>query len=232
MYVLALDTALGAVSAAILAPGEERVVAQETVLMERGHAEALMPLVSRVLDQSGIAFADIARFAVTIGPGSFTGLRIGISAARGFGLIHQRPVVGVSTLAAFAAPVLFAADRAPVAAAIDARNGLVYFQALAVGGRTMAGPGVYPVEEAARKIGDGAVIFVGNAAERLAHARRGAVLETRPGARPVVQERAAPDIEWVARLGAVADPSSSPARPLYLREANVTLQDKARLQRV
>ncbi len=92
MYVLALDTALGAVSAAILAPGEERVVAQETALMERGHAEALMPLVRRVLDQSGIAFADIARFAVTIGPGSFTGLRIGISAARGFGLIHQRPL--------------------------------------------------------------------------------------------------------------------------------------------
>ena len=84
----------------------------------------------------------------------------------------------------------------------------------------------------AQVVRDGAVVFVGNAAERLAQARRGAVLETRPGARPAVQERAAPDIEWVARLGAVADPAGSPARPLYLREVNVTLQDKARLQRV
>lgn len=231
MYVLALDTALGATAAAILAPGEDRILASETAPMERGHAEALMPLVRRVLDQSGIAFADIGRFAVTIGPGSFTGLRIGISAVRGFGLIHKRPVVGVSTLAAFAAPVLFAAERSPVAAAIDARNGQVYFQALAVGGRTMAGPGVYPLEEAARKIGDGPVVFVGNAAERLALARRGAVVETRPGQRPAVQQLPAPEITWVARLGAVADPASSPARPLYLRDANVTLQDKSRLQR-
>ncbi|WP_284179231.1 tRNA (adenosine(37)-N6)-threonylcarbamoyltransferase complex dimerization subunit type 1 TsaB [Rhabdaerophilum sp. SD176] len=231
MYLLALDTALGATSAAVFAPGEGRILAEETEPMERGHAEALMPLVRRVLDRSGIAFADLSRFAVTIGPGSFTGLRIGISAARGFGLIHQRPVVGVSTLSAFAAPILFSGDRSPVAAAIDARNGLVYFQSLAIGGRTMAGPGVYPVEEAARKIGDGPVVFVGNAAEKLAQARRGAILENRPGQRPAIQQRPSPEIAWVARLGAVADLATSPAKPLYLREANVTLQDKARLQR-
>ncbi len=232
MYLLALDTALGAAAAAIFMPGQDTVLAEETMAMDRGHAEALMPLIRRVLDRSGIVFSDISRFAVTIGPGSFTGLRIGISAARGFGLIHQRAVVGVSTLSAFAAPILFSSDRVPVAAAIDARNGQVYFQSLAVGGRTMAGPGVYPVEEAARKIGDGAVVFVGNAAEKLAQARRGAILESRPGQRPAVQQRSSPEIAWVARLGAVADAAASPARPLYLKDANVTLQDKARLQRI
>lgn len=230
MRILALDTALGATSAAILDSGTDRILAQESAPMERGHSEALMPMVSRVLAASGLAFGEIDRFAVTIGPGSFTGLRIGIAAARGFALVHGRPAVGVSTLAAFAAPLLFGEDRRPVAAAIDARHGMVFFQSLAVGGRTMAGPGLYAVEDAARRIGDGPVAFVGNAADRLASARRGVSTDFRAGA-GVVNPLPAPDIAWVARLGAAADPAAAPAKPLYLREANVTVADKARLER-
>lgn len=230
MHILALDTALGATSVAILDVGTDRVLAVESEPMERGHSEALMPMVGRVLAASGLAFGDLDRFAVTIGPGSFTGLRIGIAAARGFALVHGRPAVGVSTLAAFAAPLLFGADRRPVAAAIDARNGMVFFQSLAVGGRTMAGPGLFSLEDAARKIGDGQVAFVGNAADRLASARKGVTTDFRSGA-GIVNTLPAPEIVWVARLGAAADPASAPARPLYLREANVTIADRAKLQR-
>jgi len=231
VLVLALDTALGATSAALYETGTETVRAAATEPMERGHSEALMPMVERVIAEAGCSFADIGRFAVTIGPGSFTGLRIGIAAARGFALVHDKPVVGVSMLAAFAAPLLFGADRRPVAAAIDARNGMVFFQAFAMGGRTIAGPGLFPLEEAARKIGDGAVAFVGNAAEKLAIARKDASLDLRPGS-GFVRPLPAPEIAWVARLGAVADPATAPAKPLYLREANVTVGDRARLQRV
>lgn len=230
MRVLAVDTALGATSVAILDTGEDRVLASETLPMERGHAEALIPMVERVLKVSGLAFGDLDRFAVTIGPGSFTGIRIGIAAARGFALVHAKPAVGVSTLAAFAAPLLFGAERRPVASAIDARHGMIFFQALAVGGRLMAGPGLYTIEDAARKVGDGKIAFVGNAADRLAAARRGVAsdLSFGPG---VVNTLIAPEIAWVARLGAAADSASAPARPLYLREANVTAHDRARLQR-
>jgi tRNA threonylcarbamoyladenosine biosynthesis protein TsaB len=230
LHILALDTALGATSAAILDVGADRVLAMESAPMERGHSEALMAMVQRVLAASGLQFAEIDRFAVTTGPGSFTGLRIGIAAARGFALVHGKPAVGVSTLAAFAAPLLFGQERKPVAAAIDARHGMVFFQSLAIGGRTMAGPGLFSLEDAARKIGDGAVAFVGNAADRLAMARKGVTTDFRSSA-GIVNTLPAPDIVWVARLGAAADPMSAPAKPLYLREANVTVTDRARLQR-
>jgi tRNA threonylcarbamoyladenosine biosynthesis protein TsaB len=228
--VLAVDTALGATSAAILDTDGNRILAEECLPMERGHAEALMPMVQRVLAASGLDFARIDRFAVTIGPGSFTGLRIGIAAARGFALVHDRPAVGISSLAAFAAPVLFGAERSSVAAAIDARHGMVFFQAMGVDGRTLAGPGLYSVEDAARKTGDGPMSFVGNAADRLSAARRDGHLDLRYGA-GTVSTTPAPDIAWVARLGAVADPVAAPARPMYLRDVSVTVQDRSRLQR-
>jgi tRNA threonylcarbamoyladenosine biosynthesis protein TsaB len=230
LHVLAVDTALGATSAAILDTTSNRILAEESFPMERGHSEALMPMVTRILATSGVDFSDIDRFAVTIGPGSFTGLRIGIAAARGFALVHGKPAVGVSSLAAFAAPVLFGTERRPVAAAIDARHGMVFFQALGVDGRTLAGPGLYSVEDAARKTGDGPVSFVGNAADRLAAARRDGNVESRAGSGQILL-RPAPEIAWVARLAAVADPASAPARPMYLREVSVTTHDRARLQR-
>lgn len=223
MRVLALDTALGATAVALYDSQTDHLLASESAAMERGHAEALIPMVGRVLEMAEARFDSIDRFAVTIGPGSFTGIRIGIAATRGFALIHRRPAVGVSTLSAYAAPLIFAEERRPVAVAIDARHGMVFFQALNIAGRTIAGPGLYSLEDAARKTGDGAIGFAGNAADRLAAARAG-------GARAA--PTAAPDILWVAKLGAAADAKAAPARPLYLREANVTLSDSTRLQRV
>lgn len=228
MRILAIDTALGATAASVLDTDSRAILAEESRVMERGQGEALMPMVARVLDAAGLDFATIDRFAVTIGPGSFTGLRIGIAAARGFGLVHERPVVGVSTLSAYSAPVLFGGERRAVAAAIDARHGMIFFQALNRDGRPMAGPMLCPLEEAARKLGDGPVGFVGNAADRIAEARRDSMFEPRAGNVSVLP---APEIAWVARLGAVADPATAPARPLYMREVSVTLGDRARLER-
>src|ERR1700687_5333867 len=108
MRVLAIDTALEACSAAVLDTERASLAARESRPMVRGHAEALLPLIARVLERAGLDVAEIDRIAVTTGPGSFTGLRVGIAAARGIALATGQPAVGVSTLAAFAGPYLAA----------------------------------------------------------------------------------------------------------------------------
>ena len=120
MRVLAIDTALEACSAAMLDTAHADVAAYESLPMARGHAEALIPLIARVMHRAGLTFAELDRIAVTTGPGSFTGLRVGISAARGIGLAAAKPVVGLSTLAAYASPFIAADDTLPVVAAVDA----------------------------------------------------------------------------------------------------------------
>src|SRR5450432_2622478 len=101
MRVLAIATALEACSAAVLDTERANVTVHESLPMVRGHAEALIPLIARVLDRAKLTFSEIDRIAVTTGPGSFTGLRVGISAARGIALAAGKPAVGLSTLAAF-----------------------------------------------------------------------------------------------------------------------------------
>ena len=92
MRVLAIDTALEACSAAVL-DTDSGIAASETLAMTRGHAEAVTPLIARVMSAAAIEFADLDRIAVTTGPGSFTGLRVGISAARGIALAAGKPAV-------------------------------------------------------------------------------------------------------------------------------------------
>src|SRR6478609_4003883 len=104
MRVLAIDTALAACSAAVLDTEHGGIVASESLPMLRGHAEALLPLLQRVMHQARLSFPDIDRIAVTTGPGSFTGLRVGIAAASGIALGADKPAVGVTTLSAYAAP--------------------------------------------------------------------------------------------------------------------------------
>src|SRR5262245_26640828 len=106
MLILAIDTALDACAAAVLDTETARMAAHESQPMKRGHAEALMPLIGRVLGRSGFSFAALDRIAVTTGPGSFTGLRVGLSAARGIALAAKKPVVGLTTLSAYAAPLI------------------------------------------------------------------------------------------------------------------------------
>src|SRR5271157_2903814 len=147
MRVLAIDTALAACSAAVLDTEHGGIVAAESLPMTRGHAEALMPLVARVMDQAGMAFSDLDRIAVTTGPGSFTGLRVGIAAARGIALAAKKPAVGISTLAAFAAPHLAGHSGVPVIAAIDARHGHVYVQVFGSEDDRVLGPRIAAVAE-------------------------------------------------------------------------------------
>lgn len=226
MRVLAIDTALAACSAVMLDTEHADAAKHESLPMQRGHAEALMPMIKRVMERSGLAFADLDRIAVTTGPGSFTGLRVGIAAARGLGLAAGKPVVGLTTLAAFAAPFIAADDTLPVVAAIDARHDQVYLQVFGPGGRTIVAPRLAPLREALRAATIGAPRLVGTAAELLAAAWPSA--ERPPTA---VEQRGAPDIDWVARLGAAANETAAPPKPLYLRAPDAQPQNASQLAR-
>src|SRR5438046_3361445 len=148
MLILAIDTALDACAASVLDTSAGGVIALESQAMKRGHAEALMPLIARVMKASGVGFAALDRIAVTTGPGSFTGLRVGLSAARGIALAAGKPAVGVTTLTAFAAPVVSQNGENPVVSAIDARHDQVYLQVVSGNGSSLVRPQVAPVEEA------------------------------------------------------------------------------------
>jgi tRNA threonylcarbamoyladenosine biosynthesis protein TsaB len=212
MLILAIDTALDACAACVLDTETSRMLAQESQAMRRGHAEALMPLISRVMKQSGISFTALDRVAATTGPGSFTGLRVGLSAARGIALAAGKPVVGLTTLTAYAAPIVARNSAQPIIAAIDARHDHVYFQAARGDGGSLIGPRVAPIEEALAASRFGAPHLVGNAANILA--------DRWPADAPApfkVDMQAAPDIAWVAWLGAAVSPEHARARPFYLR---------------
>jgi tRNA threonylcarbamoyladenosine biosynthesis protein TsaB len=212
MLILAIDTALDACAAGVLDTDASKLIAHESLPMKRGHAEALMPLIARVMKASGVAFAALDRIAVTTGPGSFTGLRVGLSAARGIALAANKPVVGLTTLTAYAAPVVSESGEHPVISAIDARHDHVYFQAVSGNGSSLIRPRVARIEEALAAARFGAPYLVGNAAKILG--------DRWPADAPPpfkVDAQPAPDIAWVGWLGAAVSPNTAPARPYYLR---------------
>src|SRR2546427_238586 len=121
MRILAIDTALEACSAAVFDTDGGRMLASESLTMARGHAEALMPLVARVMDKAEAEFSELDRIAVTVGPGSFTGLRVGISAARGIALVSGKPAVAWVARLGAAAPKTDVAPTPLYLRAPDAR---------------------------------------------------------------------------------------------------------------
>jgi tRNA threonylcarbamoyladenosine biosynthesis protein TsaB len=179
--------------------------------MLRGHQERLAMLVQAVMAQAGLEFSALDRIAVTVGPGSFTGLRVGLAFAKGLGLALGRPCMGVGTLEALAASD--PGDDMTVAA-IDARRGQIYLQAFSQGAALMA-PDALGVETAAARLAElqprGGVAIVGSGAALLA--------DIIPSAR--INLLAAPDPAVVARLG--AGRSAASARPLYLRAPDAKL---------
>ncbi|MFC0284498.1 tRNA (adenosine(37)-N6)-threonylcarbamoyltransferase complex dimerization subunit type 1 TsaB [Camelimonas abortus] len=222
MRVLAIDTTLGACSACVADRGAAEALSCEIMPMERGHAEALAPLLERVIARAPGGFGAIDRVAVTVGPGSFTGLRIGIAAARAIGLALKVPVVGVTSLSALLGPVVATAGDRVAVAAIDARHGQVFVQAVAPGGRVVVPARLASVRDAARLLGSGNLVISGSGAGLLASEAWSV------GVNAVVAENSLyPDPLWVARLGAVADPATALPKPYYLRAPDAKPQDGA-----
>jgi tRNA threonylcarbamoyladenosine biosynthesis protein TsaB len=207
MIVLGLDTCLASCSVAVLDGG--RVVACAREVMARGHQERLAPMARAVMADAGLAFDRLDRIAVTVGPGSFTGLRVGIAFAKGLALALGRPAAGIGTLEALAAE----ADGL-VFPAIDARRGQLYLQAFE-DGRALMAPDALTAEVAAARLAElaqgRAFTLVGSGAALLADFALGAQVIAAEGA----------DARHVARLAAAREPG--PLKPLYLRMPDAKL---------
>lgn len=201
MLVLAIDTALSACSAALVRDGA--LVSLIVEPMERGHAERLAPLVDELVREASVAFATIDRIAVTVGPGSFTGVRVGLSFARGLALALGKPCIGVSTLEALAGE----GDALRGAAVMSAGE---VFLAIYEGSHALVTPGRFPIEAARALVPDGATLHGPAAAQ---FARPGVSIIEAPFADPVV----------LARLAAVRDPATNPPAPQYLRAPDAKL---------
>jgi len=207
MIVLGLDTCLNACSVAVL--DGETVLASASEAMARGHQERLAPMAQAVMADAGLPFSRLQRIGATVGPGSFTGLRVGVAFAKGLASALGVPAVGIGSLEALAA-------EAPglVAAVIDARRDQLYLQVFDDGHALMA-PDVLPVGTAAARLAElamgRALTLVGSGAPLLA--------EAAPGARILTPEGC--DARAVARLA--AGRPAAPIRPLYLRAPDAKL---------
>lgn len=220
--ILGLDTALGACSVAVVdcSPEGDVVRAGAFELRTRGHAEALAPMIAAVMAEAGIAFADLDRLAVTVGPGSFTGLRVGIATARGLGLAAGLPIVGVTTLEAIAAnvppPELDLCDGR-IAVILDARRNELYFEIFGSGDAGLGGPRLVPVEDAMALVPASGAVAVGSGAALLAARVPGLVVSKASGQ---------PDAAVFAALAAGRPADSAPPEPLYLRAPDAKLPQR------
>jgi len=217
MRLLAFDTASEACSAAVLDGG--RLVSRSEVI-GRGHAEALMPMIAAVMAEARVSFDDLERIVVTTGPGSFTGVRVGIAAARGFALVGSVPVVGISTLAAHADRARATHPGEVVLAVLAAGRGELYGAVYAADGTEAVPAAAASAAHFAALVAEGTVL-AGSGAD--------AVAELLPGPVAVAHRDTAVDIAVLCRLGARAPEPSAPPRPLYLRPPDAKPQQAARI---
>lgn len=210
MIVLAIDTCLAASSAAVI--DGDRTLASRTEPMMRGHQEALGGIVRETMEQAGVGFAQLDRIAVTVGPGSFTGLRVGLAFAKGLATALNIPCIGVGTLDALAV-----GRDGPRLAAIDAKKDQIYWRAFDEEG--LGDPAVQAAAEAsqiaARLLGGRTPLLIGSGSTLLLAHFPGAEVLDRPLADPAA----------IARLGAKADPVVALPTPLYLRPPYATLPE-------
>lgn len=229
MNTLAFDTCFGSCSVAVTWPSPDGLRgAYRFERLERGHAERLMPMIAEAMSEAPFGFSDLDRIVVTTGPGTFTGQRVGIAAARALSLASGAPVGTLSSLAVMAYTAVHELQTEvsgkSLVVAVDARRGEIYFQ-------RFAGPDWAPLGEAVLTTPQDAVLGLGSD-EFIAVGSGGEMLEAAAGGLPVVARLSSlqPDVRFIPD-GAVA-PSSELPRPIYLRPPDAKPQNRASLGRV
>lgn len=210
MILLAIDCAASLCAASVYDVDGGRELGRSVRDLGKGHAEHLMAVIDEALAQAGKSYADLGRIAVSTGPGSFTGVRVGVSAARGFSLALKIPAVGVTTLEALAQETRDALGERPVFAALDAGRAEIHAALYDEGGAVLREPAVLTLEEAATIAASGAVALAGTAARMVADT---VVVDKVFQFGPML---ATSDIGTYARLAAGKEPGERP-KPVYLR---------------
>lgn len=215
MIVLAIDCAATLCAACVYDADAGRELGRKVIDLGKGHAEHLMAVIAEALEDGGVGYSDLGRIGVATGPGSFTGLRVGVATARGLALALKVPAVGVTTLEALAEQAREGFPCRSVLVALDGGRGEIHAALYDGTAKLRHGPVVMSLEEAAQQAAVGQPVLAGAAAKSIADAaaRSFDIGPLTPTA----------DIATYARLTASKAPGERP-KPLYLREADAKPQ--------
>jgi tRNA threonylcarbamoyladenosine biosynthesis protein TsaB len=208
--ILAIETAGSACSVAV--GRGDRVIAYQRRDMRYGHGEALLPTIDSVMKDADLPPAAIEAVAVSVGPGGFTGIRVGLAAAQGIALATGARLVGITSFAAVAARTALAED-AVLLVALDSRRTDLYVQLFGPRHDPLDEPRALLPDQLAAYVATSPLLIAGDAAEAAA------ALIDRPGI--TIVAHSAPDARGVL-AGARRISTDAPVRPLYLRPPDVT----------
>jgi len=222
MLTLAIDTATDTCAACVHESVGDRVLGAVSEEIGRGHVERLMAVIDAALAEASVEIGTIGRVGVTVGPGSFTGIRVGVSAARGLALALGCPAVGISTLEAIGITTAISHHRS-VLAVIDAKRGEVYAQLFAPDGKA-AGKAVAIAPERAAELAAGAGAALTGSGASIVAAGASQPMD-------VLSDTASVAIGTVARLAALCRPPFESPKPFYLRGPDAKPQEGFALAR-
>mgnify|MGYP001824939621 CR=1 FL=1 len=234
MNLLAFDTCFDACSVAVQC-GSTGAVSCERELMRRGHAEALLPMIERTMRAAGLRYGELDRIAVTHGPGTFTGTRVGMSAALGLSFAHRLPVATYSSLECQARGVLdvlgeHLAGFDGILVARDAKRGSLLVEGIDLTGEALCAPALLDIG-AARQLADQRRWFVaGSGVPYLVTVETGFENDMSAVSETLLCDRAEPDARFLLRDAGTRPPNPLPA-PLYLRPPDATPSSRPALAR-
>ncbi|MCT8998208.1 tRNA (adenosine(37)-N6)-threonylcarbamoyltransferase complex dimerization subunit type 1 TsaB [Chelativorans intermedius] len=216
MNILAIDTAAALCAACVLDSTQGVEKGRAVRDLGKGHAEHVMAVVAEALEGAGLAYRDLDAVAVCVGPGSFTGVRVGVAAARGLALALRVPAIGITTLEALAAEARDAFPGRPVLVVTGNRPDSLHMARFDAAGGLVEGPALAPIATIAEGARADRPVLAGNAAPL--------VVEAAGQGFDMAALAATADIARYARLAAARRPGDRP-RPLYLRAADARPQD-------
>lgn len=216
MLVLAIDTSAAQCAACVFDTDAGRELGREVLDLGKGHAEHLMAVIEAALERAGISYDALDRIAVAVGPGSFTGVRVGVSTARGLALALKIPAIGISTLEAVAAQARAQGGAANVLVAFETIENRLQAALFDEDGTAIVQPAIIDMEQALNLVAQYRPVIAGTAAARI-------IAESGTG-QATAGEQASADITFYAQLAATKGDDEEKPKPLYLREPDAKPQ--------